>query len=262
MALKVLTGVDNSNQRLTNVADPSAPTDGATKQYVDLYINGISLKAPVRVTTSAAITLSGVQTIDGVAVVAGDRVLVKDQASGATNGIYVASAGAWARSLDADVSSEVVSGMTVFVSEGTIGLDKQYSLVTNGTIVLNTTALVFGQTAASQTSLSAGNGISITGSTLAAVAKAGGSLGVDAGGIFIDPAGPLAAKRYSINVPSGATSATITHGLNTLDVVVGVYEVTGGAVVVPDVVITSSTVVTLTFAVAPTAAQYRCVVVA
>lgn len=262
MPMKVLTGVDNSNQRLINVADPSAATDAVTKQYVDLYINGISLKAPVRVTTTAAITLSGTQTIDGVAVAAGDRVLVKDQAAGAANGIYVASAGAWARALDADVSSEVVSGMTVFVSEGTVGLDRQFSLVTNGVIVLGTTALVFGQTAATQTNLTAGNGITLAGNAIAVVAKAGGSLGVDAGGIFIDPAGPLAAKRFSVNVPSGATTATITHGLNTLDVVVGVYEVTGGAVVLPDIVITSSTVVTLSFAVAPTAAQYRCVVVA
>lgn len=262
MSLKILTGVDNSNQRLINLADPSSPTDGATKQYVDLYINGISLKAPVRVTTTAAITLSGTQTIDGVAVVAGDRVLVKDQAAGASNGIYVVSAGAWARSLDADVSSEVVSGMTVFVSEGTVSLDRQFSLVTNAPITLGTTALVFGQTAATQTNLTAGNGISLSGNAITAVAKAGGSLGVDAGGIFIDPAGPLAAKRFAATVASGATSVAITHTLNTLDVVVGVYEVTGGAVVVPDVVITSTTVVTLTFAVAPTASQYRCVIVA
>jgi phage-related tail fiber protein len=262
MAVKMLTGVDNSNQRLINVADPSAATDAVTKQYVDLYINGISLKAPVRVTTTSAITLSGVQTIDGVSIVAGDRVLVKDQASALTNGIYVCASGAWARALDADVSAEVISGMTVFVSEGTISADKQYSLLTNAPIVLNTTALTFGQTAVSGATLTAGNGISLPGNAITAVAKAGGSLAVDSGGIYIDPTGPLAAKRYAVNVPAGSTTATITHNLGTLDVVIGVSEITGGAVVFPDPVITSTNVVTLTFATAPTAAQYRCVIVA
>lgn len=259
MARKVLTGLDNNNQRIVNVADPTSPTDGVTKQYVDLYINGISFKAPVRAATTGAITLSAPQTIDGVSVVAGDRVLVKDQASGLTNGIYVAAAGAWVRSTDADVSAEVVSGMTVFVTEGTVNGDKQFSLTTNGPIVLNTTALVFAQTAATGTTYTAGNGISLPGNAITAVAKSGGSLGVDSGGIFIDPAGPLAAKRYAVNVPA-ASPATITHNLGTLDVIVAVYEITGGVLVEPDVAVTSTNVVTLTFATAPGAGVYRCVV--
>lgn len=262
MAKKFLNGIDLTNQRIINLADPTGLSDAATKQYVDLYINGISLKAPARAATTANITLSGTQTIDGVALVSGDRVLVKNQTTASANGIYVVSAGAWARSTDADTSAKVVAGMTVFVTEGTVSADKQYSLLTDGTIVLNTTALSFGQTASTGANYTAGNGISLPGNAITAVAKSGGSLAVDAGGIYIDPTGPLAARRYAINVPAGATSAAITHGLNTLDVVVAVYDVASGALVEADVALTSTTVVTLGFATAPTAGQYRCVVLA
>jgi hypothetical protein len=49
--------------------------------------------------------------------VAGDRVLVKDQTAQADNGIYVAAAGAWSRSPDADTYDEMISAL-VFVESG------------------------------------------------------------------------------------------------------------------------------------------------
>lgn len=102
-------------------------------------------KAPVRAATTANITLSGAQTIDGVSVVAGDRVLVKAQTVGANNGIYVCQTGAWTRAEDFDSSSEAKSGLTVAVSEGSIGADTNWLLTTNDPITLGTTALVFAQ---------------------------------------------------------------------------------------------------------------------
>ena len=81
MARKVMNGLDLQSQRIVSLGDPSGAQDGATKNYVDLAVQGIAWKAPVRVATTASITLSGTQTIDGVAVVAGDRVLVKNQAT-------------------------------------------------------------------------------------------------------------------------------------------------------------------------------------
>jgi hypothetical protein len=100
-------------------------------------------KESARAASTAAITLSGEQTIDAVAVVAGDRVLVKNQAAGADNGLYVAAAGAWARAADADTSAEVTSGMVVAVTEGTENGDKLFLLTTNDPITLGTTALSF-----------------------------------------------------------------------------------------------------------------------
>ena len=81
---------------------------------------GGTVKESVRVATTAPITLSGTQTVDGVALVAGDRVLVKNQTTPSTNGIYVVvAAGAWTRATDANTSNLLVPGFTVAVIEGT-----------------------------------------------------------------------------------------------------------------------------------------------
>jgi hypothetical protein len=106
----------------------------------------------VRYTTTGNINLSGLATQAGgdwpAALTAGDRVLVKDQATGANNGLYVAAAGAWARAADADASAEVTPGMLVTIEEGTTLADTVWELTTNGPIVLGTTALTFELTAA------------------------------------------------------------------------------------------------------------------
>lgn len=120
-------------------------------------------KAPVRVATAAALpantrtgnvleaTANGVlAAIDGVTVVVGERVLVKNEATGANNGIYdvtsVGSGGShWqlTRSSDADESADIVAAMTIPVSEGTANADLIFLLTTNAPITLNTTALAF-----------------------------------------------------------------------------------------------------------------------
>ena len=100
-------------------------------------------KQTVRAVSTTNITLSGTQTIDGVSVVAGDRVLVAGQTTGANNGIYAVAAGAWTRTTDADTSAEVVSGIEVTVSEGTVNADTVWELSTNDPITLGTTSLAF-----------------------------------------------------------------------------------------------------------------------
>lgn len=80
---------------------------------------GVALKAPVRVATTANITLSGEQTIDSIAVVADDRVLVKNQTDTTENGIWIVSTGAWTRAKDFNGSRDSVKGTLVPVSEGT-----------------------------------------------------------------------------------------------------------------------------------------------
>ena len=111
------------------------------------FFNGsqgiVYFKASVRAATTADITLSGPQTIDAVSVVAGDRVLVKDQSTGANNGIYVVAAGAWTRATDFAQSGSVKSGLVTFVTEGSVNGDKPFWLTTNDPITLGTTSLVF-----------------------------------------------------------------------------------------------------------------------
>lgn len=126
--------------------------------------SGLSWKLAVRVATTANITLSGTQTIDGIAVIAGDRVLVKNQSTGADNGLYLCAAGAWTRTTDATTGgtgSTGVLGATVTVEEGTVNADIIYTCSTDAPITIGVTTLTFVKTSA--TTYTGSNGITLTG---------------------------------------------------------------------------------------------------
>ena len=157
--------VSLNSQKISNLADPAAAQDAATKAYVDATRQGLDVKDSVRAATTANITLSATQTVDGVALVAGDRVLVKDQSTASANGIYVVAAGAWVRATDADTSAKVTGGMFTFVEEGTANADTGWVLTTNNPITLGTTSLAFTQfSGAGQ--VAAGAGLTKTGNSL------------------------------------------------------------------------------------------------
>lgn len=162
--------INMGGNAITNLAAPSAGTDATTKTYVDdavsAAIQGLSWKSPVVAATTGNITLSGAQTIDGVSVIAGDRVLVKDQSSPALNGIYVASAGAWSRASDMDALTprDEFNGAAVFVLGGTINADRGF-VETAAVATVGTDPVTFVQFS-SAGSYSAGDGISIVGSTI------------------------------------------------------------------------------------------------
>jgi hypothetical protein len=104
-------------------------------------VNTLSFKTACKAATLAAITLSGTQTIDGQNIVAGDRVLVKNQASLAENGIYTASINAWTRAPDMDTVAEV-AGSFVPVTFGAQQGGKIYYTTFNATgATLGTTAI-------------------------------------------------------------------------------------------------------------------------
>jgi hypothetical protein len=67
--------------------------------------------------------------------------------------------------------------------------------------------------------------------------------------------------KHSATLSTSATSYALTHGLGTADLVVSVYEVSTGEIMYADVVNTSTTT-TVSFATAPTANQYRVVILA
>jgi hypothetical protein len=168
--------IDMNAHKITNLAEPTADSDAATKYYVDAARSGLDVKGSVRAATTANITLSNTQTVDGVSLSVGDRVLVKNQSTGSQNGIYVVAAGSWTRATDADNNpgGEVTSGMFCFVEEGTVNSDCGFVLTTNDPITLGTTALDFALFSASGT-LIAGNGLSKNGYTLEVnVAGSGG----------------------------------------------------------------------------------------
>ena len=147
--------------KLTNLADPVNAQDAATKNYVDSTAQGLDVKQSVRAATTANITLSGTQTIDGVAVVAGDRVLVKNQTSQPTNGIYVAADGAWTRSTDMDVWTEFPGAFT-FVEEGSTQADTGWVCTVNQGGTLGTTNVTWAQFSGAGT-YTAGTGLTLSG---------------------------------------------------------------------------------------------------
>jgi len=139
---------------------PVNATDIVNKSYVDAYIQGLSFKQPAQVATTANITLSGLQTIDGYTTLAGDRVLVKNQSTQANNGIYIASASAWARSSDANTYAELVAAF-LFVENGTSQSGSAWvsTIPQNGT--LGTTPITFTQFSNNAT-YTAGTGLTLS----------------------------------------------------------------------------------------------------
>jgi hypothetical protein len=69
-------------------------------------------------------------------------------------------------------------------------------------------------------------------------------------------------RKYKTTLNTSATSYTVTHNLGTKDVVVSIYEVASPfAEIFADVEHTSDSDITIKFAVAPTAGEYRVVVI-
>ena len=153
----VFTSISTTTGQISTT--PSANTDIANKFYVDTVAQGLGPKAACQVATTANITLSGLQTIDGYTTVAGDRVLVKNQTSSANNGIYIASSGAWSRSTDMDVWSEVPGAYTVILN-GSANIDTGWVCTASTTGTIGTTPMPWVQFANVNT-YTAGTGLTL-----------------------------------------------------------------------------------------------------
>jgi len=128
----------------------------------------------------------------------------------------------------------------------------------NGTNVLSSTTLGSGVVSSSLTSVGTITSGIWTGTT---IAIANGGTGASTAAIAKTNLGFT--TKYAADIGDGtATSITVSHGLASSDVQVYVYEKASPyGQVFPDVAHTSSSVVTLAFAIAPTSAQYRVVVI-
>lgn len=146
---------------------PVADTDIANKGYVDSVAQGLNVKASCVYTTTGNITLSGLGTqANGdwaAGLTAGDRILVKNQASSQFNGIYVASAGAWSRSADMNVWTEVPAAFT-FIESGATLADTGWVCTANQGGTIDVTAMPWSQFSGAGT-YSAGTGLTLTGNT-------------------------------------------------------------------------------------------------
>ncbi len=256
--MKIMNGLDLQSQKIANLADPSANSDAANKQYVDTVARGLQWKAPVRAGSTATVTLTAPgTTLDGVALAANDRILLKNQTAAAENGLYVwaASGSALVRTVDADTNGELAPGTAVTVTEGTANADKAFILISDAAVTIGTTSQSWGQLGGAS-SYTAGNGIAIAGAVISAVAAASGGVSVAAGGIALDSS--IAVRKFAANVGNGAATAiAVTHNLGTQDITVAVREVATNAGVLTDLAATDANTVTLTFAVAPASNAYR-----
>ena len=213
--------VDLNSQKITNLADPVDAGDAVNKSYADALVNGLDVKESVRAATVGSnITLSGTQTLDGVSLSVGDRVLVKDQTTSSQNGIYVVASGSWSRAADADDDSEVTSGLFTFVESGSANADSGFTLTTDGSITVGTTALTFTQFSGAG-SVSAGDGLSKSGNTLSADLKSNGGVVIESGELAVD----LGASSITgtLGVSNGGTGATsVSAAQQALDLEPGV----------------------------------------
>jgi hypothetical protein len=163
------------NASFTNIATitgtiattPVGDTDIANKGYVDSVAQGLDVKASCVYSTTADITLSGLAVQAGgdwtSTLTGGDRILVKNQTSSQFNGIYVASATAWARSADMNVWAEVPSAFT-FIESGTTLADTGWVSTANQGGTINVTPMPWSQFSGAGSYL-AGTGLTLTGNT-------------------------------------------------------------------------------------------------
>jgi len=198
--------IDVSNKKISNLAEPEAPGDAATKRYVDGVAQGLNLHIPAQAGTpglslatitggsvlynngtngyNATLTLSVALTmLDGYTIQPQDRLLIKDESDQTTNGIYTIDPTfkILTRALDTDQTVELDGGDFVFVQSGNT-LKATGWVQTTRVVVIGTNNIVWEQfsgTGAAATTVSANVGdITITGGTtdyvLAATNNSGG----------------------------------------------------------------------------------------
>jgi hypothetical protein len=231
--------VFESNAKLN--ANPTAPQDIVNVKWVQDYVQG-KVKAPVRAASTANIAgtyapasmtltygANGAAVIDSVTLALGDRVLLAGQTDATQNGIYTlttlgdaSTAAVLTRADDFNNSGEIYPGVRIAVNEGGTYADKDFRLITDGTIVLDSTALTF----------------------------------------IIDTAPSGVAKyAETITGDNTTTTFPITHGLGTSDVTVAIRDLVTGDDVFTDTAVTDNNTITLTFATAPANTKtYRVIV--
>lgn len=179
----------------SSTATTQAPADNSTKlattAYVDNAILGQNFKEACKYASTAALpsiiyangssgvgaTLTGVAfgalSMDSNSPAVNDRVLIKNQVSTFQNGIYTVTATGsgiavfvLTRTTDADQAIEYKTGDSLFITSGSTLSTTTWAYTGADSPVMGTDALTFAQVAG-QGSFTGGNGITITGTSIA-----------------------------------------------------------------------------------------------
>jgi hypothetical protein len=263
MATLLLGTLDAQNVgKIINIPNPTANGDAANKAYVDALVEGLNWKDNVRVATTGNINLSSAPaTIDGVTLAVNDRVLVKDQTTATQNGIYIfnGSGSAMTRSPDANTASELTNAV-VIVDEGTANAGSAWrQTVPNPTI--GTDSITF-ESFVSQ--------VPDASETVKGKIQIATQAEVNAGTNDTKAVTPLKLsnypgmlKKYATTIgDTSNTQYTITHNLDTQDIVVSIRKASGTLeAVIADWTVTGANTVQLNFAAPPGNNAIRVVVI-
>jgi hypothetical protein len=215
--------LDMTSNTIINLATPVNSTDAATKQYVDDVAQGLhthdSCNAATQTTLAtissgtvtynngtsgvgATLTTTGTYTtIDGVTLADGMRILVKNEANTAHNGIYDrTSTTVLTRSTDFDTPTEMAGGDFTFVTAGTL-YDNTGWVMPDPVTTVGTSAVVWVQFSGAGT-YTAGTGLTLTGSQFS----------VNASQTQITSVGTLGSLSVTGNITSGNLSGTSIVG--------------------------------------------------
>jgi len=260
--------VNMGGRNINNLAEPNVGTDAATKFYVDTFASGLSVKQSANAATTANLdvitggtaaynngtsgvganlTITGgtLTAIDGVSLTANMRLLIKNEANQAWNGIYVYNNNTViTRSTDFDVDAEVLSGSFLFVTTGSTLADTAW-VQTTDSVVVGTSNIVFSQFSGAG-SFQAANGINLVGSTFSAntdgvtTAISGGNIVVKASANLTTPnignatgnsltlTGNGLVSAANVNVSANITAVNLAiTGVTNLNAV-GNVKITGG----------------------------------
>ena len=229
---------------LTSVAvtqDPVSALQLATKQYVDAVAEGLHVHASCAAATpatlasitggtvtynngtagvGATLTLSNaLSVLDGYTLLNGDRVLVKNEATQANNGIYTWATGGTVltRATDFDTAIEIASGDFTFVTYGTLYANTGW-VQTNPVTTVGTDSIVWSQFTGAGT-YTAGTGLTLTGTqfsiTNTAVTAASYGSATQVGTFTVNAQGQLTSASNTTVTPAVGSITGLGTGVAT-----------------------------------------------
>jgi len=239
--------------KIESLGAPTASTDAATKQYVDDLAQGLAIQAPAIVASTgtlatmsggtvtydngtagvgATLTISGstLTAIDGVTLSTDDRIVIKDEATSAHNGIYTyTSTTVLTRATDFDTPTEMAGGDFVFIQQGTLYNDTGW-VMTDPVTTVGTSDVTFVQFSGAG-SFTAGAGLTLTGTEFS-VNIDGVTTDIQGGNVVVKTSAQFTTPDIgaATGTSLSATGNVAGGNLTTAGVVSATGNITGGNV--------------------------------